>query len=71
MPGLDGPGLFRIISETRPELQDRIAFITGDTMSGKVRAFLNSARCRYIEKPITPDDVRGLVRAVAEGDGAL
>ncbi len=67
MPGLDGPGLFRIISETRPELKQRIAFITGDTMSGKVRSFLNSARCRYIEKPITPDDVRGLVRSVVEG----
>ena len=39
-------------------------------MSGKVRSFLNSSRCRYIEKPITPDDVRGLVREVAEARGA-
>ena len=61
MPDLDGPAMFDAIRETRPELVSRIAFITGDTMSGRIRTFLQGSERPYIEKPITPQDVRDLV----------
>ncbi|MEJ8571459.1 PAS domain S-box protein [Microbaculum marinum] len=61
MPDLDGPAMFDAIRESRPDLVSRIAFITGDTMSARIRTFLQNSERPYIEKPITPQDVRDLV----------
>ena len=61
MPDLDGPAMFDAIRETRDDLVSRIAFITGDTMSTRIRDFLQESERPYIEKPITPQDVRDLV----------
>ncbi|MCG8357913.1 MAG: PAS-domain containing protein [Kiloniellales bacterium] len=66
MPGMDGPRLFQAVVDSRPELAGKVAFITGDTMSTKVRSFLDNSGCHYIEKPITPSDLRHLVRSMAE-----
>ena len=67
MPGLDGPSLYRIIEKRKPELLPRLAFITGDTMSPRIKKFLRGAGRPHIEKPITPQEVRDLVRLVAGG----
>lgn len=61
MPDLDGPAMFDAIREARQDLVSRIAFITGDTMSTRIRDFLQVSRRPYIEKPIAPQDVRDLV----------
>ena len=66
MPGLDGPSLFRHLESDHPGLIDRVAFITGDTLSGDIQKFLQSARRPYLEKPAAPDDIRALVRQIAE-----
>ena len=58
------PGLDRIIEKRRPALLPRLAFVTGDTMSPKIKKFLRGAGRPYIEKPITPKEVRDLVRRV-------
>ena len=44
---------------------DRVAFITGDTISPNARASLEAIGRPYIEKPITPEEVRALVRRLA------
>ena len=67
MPGLDGPSLYRIIEQRKPELLPRLAFITGDTMSPRIKKFLRGAGRPHIEKPISPQEVRDLVRLVAGG----
>jgi PAS domain S-box-containing protein len=67
MPGLDGPELYVRLTEDHPELAERIAFITGDTMSPNIKTFLERCGRPYIEKPITPLDVRALVAQVADG----
>jgi PAS domain S-box-containing protein len=64
MPDIDGPAMFDAIRETRPELVSRVAFITGDTMSARIRSFLQDSGRPYIEKPITPQDVRELARQI-------
>ncbi len=61
MPELDGPNLFKVLEERHPALCDRIAFITGDTMSPKVTRFLSTSGRPFIEKPITPAEVREIV----------
>jgi hypothetical protein len=65
MPGLEGQGFFEVLGASRPELLSRLAFITGDTMSPKSRRFLQSTGRPFIEKPITPQEVRDLVYLVA------
>lgn len=67
MPHLDGPALYGILRDRKPELADRLAFVTGDTMSPKARQFLQSTDRPYIEKPINPNEVRSLVLSLLEG----
>jgi CheY-like chemotaxis protein len=66
MPGLDGPGLYLRLKRERPVLAERIAFITGDTLSPDIKAFLTRSGRPYIEKPITPADVRSLVARMVQ-----
>lgn len=68
MPDLDGPGLFGILEEREPRLVSGIGFVTGDTMSAKIKEFLKSSGRPYIEKPITPKEVRDLVAEIERGN---
>lgn len=65
MPDMDGPGLYRRLSEEQPEMAKRIAFITGDTMGPVSAKFLKASERPFIEKPITPSDIRSLVQKLA------
>jgi CheY-like chemotaxis protein len=67
MPNLEGSGLFSAIKECRPDLVERVAFVTGDTLSPMASEFLSSCGRPHIEKPFSPDDVRRLLRKVAGG----
>jgi len=64
MPDVDGPEFFAALTDAGSDMVARIAFITGDTLSKDVESFLVSCGRPYIEKPITPNDVRELVAAV-------
>jgi CheY-like chemotaxis protein len=61
MPDLDGPGFYRELQRSDPELAKRIVFITGDALSANVRQFLDETDLPYLEKPIMPADLRELV----------
>lgn len=70
MPELNGRDLLRVIRERWPGLDKRLGFITGDTMSPGAEEFLSRAECPYLEKPITPTDLRELVaRIQAQSQG--
>ena len=66
MPEKGGQSLYRAVSQDFPHLIARFGFVTGDTLSQKSRALLNETRCPYIEKPITPNDVRDLIKRILE-----
>ena len=67
MPEIDGPALYKILGERWPELIPVLAFITGDTLSSRVKEFLERSGRPFVEKPITPAEVRDLVARVAKG----
>jgi CheY-like chemotaxis protein len=69
MPGLDGPGLYQVLQQNKPWLLARLGFITGDTLGNRVHNFLQSAGRPYIEKPITPQDVRALLHDLTVNTG--
>ena len=61
MPELDGRGVFEAISRDFPELVSRTGFVTGDTMGRSSQAFLKESRRPYIEKPVSPKELREFV----------
>jgi signal transduction histidine kinase len=51
MPDLDGPGLYRELARRRRDLLSRVIFLTGDTLSPEVTAFLDEVRVPTCSKP--------------------
>ena len=66
MPGFNGHDLFQELTDHSVDLVGKLAFITGDTMSAKAREFLESTGRPYLEKPISPKDVRRLLAKMAD-----
>ncbi|HSG95024.1 MAG TPA: response regulator, partial [Afifellaceae bacterium] len=64
MPDVDGPGLYLRIKNAYPKLLERMVFITGDTLGPANRAFLERTGLPYLEKPLSPDEVRQVVQQV-------
>ena len=62
MPGMMGDELYAKIIQRRPEMEGRIGFITGDSLSEKVRGFLEGGEQFFIEKPIRIEELLDLVR---------
>jgi len=63
MPGvLDGLGLYRWATASRPDLQDHFVFTTADTVSRQAAEFLMNSGRPYLQKPF---DVRNYRRFVA------
>jgi K+-sensing histidine kinase KdpD len=69
MPDVDGPGLYLRIKNAYPKLLERMVFMTGDTLGPANRAFLERTGLPYLEKPLSPDEVRRVVRQVLAGAG--
>ena len=69
MPDVDGPGLYLRIKNAYPELLRRMVFITGDTLGPANRAFLERTGQPYLEKPLSPEEVRRVVHRVLAGAG--
>jgi PAS domain S-box-containing protein len=63
MPGLDGPALLRRLQRDWPALADRLIFITGDTLGLGPGSALDRLGRPVIEKPISPDEIRRVIRA--------
>ena len=64
MPEMDGPALFSRLQVEKPQFLSRIGFLTGDTLSKDMEGFLGETGRPYIEKPITPSDVRDLMARI-------
>src|SRR5207244_9999111 len=65
MPNLGGLELYHRLKELKPDLARRFIVVTGDTLSGAVRAFLDDTGLPCLEKPFNPDEVRELAAATA------
>ncbi|WP_112322034.1 hybrid sensor histidine kinase/response regulator [Oceanibium sediminis] len=68
MPGLDGRGFYERLLRSRPALARRVGFVTGDTMSPQARGFLDGVNRPFLEKPISPAELRKLVHSMLQED---
>ena len=69
MPSLDGPGLYQKLEQHYPELCRRVIFITGDTLSLRLAAFLNRTGVPTVSKPFAWEEVRRVVQRVLQTGG--
>ncbi|MBF9033217.1 response regulator [Rhodobacterales bacterium HKCCE2091] len=67
MPGVDGRGVYEGIVGRQPDLAGRTGFLTGDTMGRTSQTFLGEAKRPYIEKPVSPRELRDFVSRLVSG----
>lgn len=65
MAGMDGETLLHHVANEYPRLRDRFAFITGDTASPTVAAFVGRASAPVLMKPFDLEQVAALVEQLA------
>ena len=61
MPEMSGEKLYAAISERYPHLQERIIFITGDTVSPSSRNFLEQSGAPWLNKPFDISEIERIV----------
>ena len=64
MPTLDGPGLYRELERRDLRQARRIVFLTGDTLSPEIRAFLEQVAAPTVNKPFALAEIRRALRLV-------
>jgi two-component system, NtrC family, sensor kinase len=70
MPHLDGAGLLRALVRRGSPLQQKLLFVTGDTMSPRTLDFLKSSGLPYLAKPFLVDELKEAVRQAIAGTPA-
>ena len=66
MPVLDGIGFYRELERRHPELRQRVAFMTGDTLSAEKRELLQRTGAPSLAKPFALDEVQRVVQRLLE-----
>ncbi|PWK65845.1 ATP-binding protein [Aminobacter sp. AP02] len=69
MPDMDGRRLFNHVSDFHPAEAERLAFLTGDTISPDAQVFLRATKRPYLEKPVKPFELRTFVSRLVNRDG--
>ena len=64
MPDMNGDRLLAEILARRPAMAGRVGFVTGDSLSEKVRDFLEDGRQHFIEKPVVIEELLDLVERI-------
>jgi len=64
MPELDGPGLYQALEEHQPELCRRVIFLTGDTLSPEIHAFVERTGVPTVSKPFDWEEIQRAIRQV-------
>lgn len=70
MPDISGQQMYEELSRRRPELVPRTLFITADTVTPEVEAFLRRARRPCLTKPFAIDKILQAVRGILESSAA-
>lgn len=69
MPGVGGSKIYEHISETSPELSNRVMFITGDTTARATKELIEKTSNPILVKPFTIEDLVTSVRRISMAIG--
>lgn len=64
MPDMDGIQFYALVKEKRPEMLQRVVFMTGGAYSPEGREFMEGHRARQLEKPFNADAIRECIAHV-------
>lgn len=64
LPGKSGADFFAELQATRPDLVERIAFMTGGPSVESIARFLRQAGRPFLEKPFQAADLQAVVRSL-------
>lgn len=67
MPGVDGRKIYDALVAHFPDMLARTAYVTGDTMGLKSLGLLEESGLPYLEKPVSPLELRTLVQELLAG----
>jgi len=62
MPGMTGIELHQALAQSRPELVERMVFITGGAFTDAAEVFLERVAVRRMDKPFDPRALAAVVR---------
>ncbi|MET1413330.1 PAS-domain containing protein [Roseibium sp. HPY-6] len=65
MPEMSGDAFLAALRDISPQNAERVAFLTGDTLSEKAVARLGRANRPYLEKPASQEDVLAIIDQLA------
>lgn len=68
MPTIDGRALFDLVRRDYPDKLARIGIVTGDTMGRASQTFLLESGRPYLEKPVSPEELRDFVAEILAGE---
>jgi DNA-binding response OmpR family regulator len=58
MPRLDGPAFHEALIRAGSSAQDRILFVTGDTLAPRTMQFLEKSKLPYLAKPFLVEELK-------------
>ena len=61
MPVVDGQGFYEALHRCQPQLCARVVFLTGDTLTPAIHAFLARTGAPVLAKPFTAERLRALL----------
>lgn len=64
MPEMDGKRFYNEIRNNKPELLNKLLFITGDTLNRETRAFLKEINGYYLRKPFSFDEITETINLI-------
>ena len=70
MPNVGGAEFYRRLLKRDASAAARVAFVTGDTLGGSSRSFVEKSGRPVLEKPFTTESVRQLVTGLSEAVAA-
>jgi PAS domain S-box-containing protein len=68
MPVMDGPALYESLRRELPSYLNKIVYVTGDTLSSNVQAFLSEYAVPVVEKPYRLNDVLKAMASLLKPD---
>ena len=67
LPEVDGKGLHEWLARERPELADRIVFVSAETTQQQYDSFVSKLSNRVLTKPVTAGALLSALNEVADG----
>ncbi|HEX7604724.1 MAG TPA: response regulator [Polyangiaceae bacterium] len=61
MPDLSGPDVYESLEKTRPDVCERMVFVSGGAFTPQTEAFVHTTTCALVAKPFDTKALRAIV----------